>query len=53
MKVIGLIFKEQSVLVENNGVIGQISFEAVSQYQDLMINEQIQAIISLLKVNIM
>lgn len=50
MKVIELVFKEQSVIVENNGVINKIAFNAINKYQELMANEQIGAILSMLNI---
>ena len=50
MKVIELVFKEQSVIVENNGVINKIAFTAINKYQELVANEQIGAILSMLNI---
>ncbi|MBK2124721.1 hypothetical protein [Fangia hongkongensis] len=50
MKIIELVFKEQSIIIETNGVINKIGFNAANKHQELMANEQIGAILSILNL---
>ncbi|GGF92777.1 hypothetical protein GCM10010995_07430 [Cysteiniphilum litorale] len=50
MEIVELVFKEQSLVVKNNGVINKIAFKTLTRYQDLIENDQIRAILSMINL---